>query len=104
MTEVNIAKECEKILQQHYGPQFKGLVLYGSTADQRTSSESDIDLLILLDKPFDHFRELRQIVDLLYSIQLETDQLISAKPVAIDEFENGRVQLYRNAKRTGLIL
>ncbi len=104
MTEVNIAKECEKVLQQHYGPQFKGLVLYGSTADQRTSSESDIDLLILLDKPFDHFRELRQIVDLLYSIQLETDQLISAKPVAIDEFENGRVQLYRNAKRTGLIL
>jgi predicted nucleotidyltransferase len=84
MPEVNIVKECEKILQGHYGPQFKGLVLYGSTAHQRTSSESDIDLLILLDKPFDHFRELRQIVDLLYPIQLKTDQLISAKPVAIE--------------------
>lgn len=39
---------------------------------------SDIDLLVLLSTPFDYFAELRQIVDLLYPIQLESEQLISA--------------------------
>jgi len=47
---------------------FKGLILYGSVARYQASSESDIDLLVLLGKPFDHFRELRRIVDLLYPI------------------------------------
>jgi predicted nucleotidyltransferase len=65
---------------------------------------SDIDLLVLLDEPFDYFRELRQIIDLLYPIQLDTDQLISAKPAAAAEFEAGSIQLYRNAKREGVFL
>jgi predicted nucleotidyltransferase len=65
---------------------------------------SDIDLLVLLSKPFDYFRELRRIIDLLYPLQLDTDQLISAKPAALDEFENGSIQLYRNAKREGILL
>jgi len=67
-------------------------------------STSDIDLLVLLSKPFDHFHELRRIIDLLYPIQLESEQLISAKPAAVDEFEYGDIQLYRNAKREGLFL
>jgi len=99
-----IAQRCRTVLENHYGPRFKGLILYGSVARYQASSESDIDLLVLLGKPFDHFRELRQIVDLLYPIQLDSEQLISAKPAAVDEFEHGNLQLYRNAKREGLFL
>jgi predicted nucleotidyltransferase len=80
------------------------LVLYGSMARNQASSVSDIDLLVLLSKPFDYFHELRRIVDLLYPIQLESEHLISAKPAAIDEFEYGDIQLYRNVKREGLFL
>ena len=65
---------------------------------------SDIDLLILLNKPFDYVDELRQIIDLLYPVQLESDLLISAKPTPVDEFEEGRFQLYRNAQREGIRL
>jgi predicted nucleotidyltransferase len=64
--------------------------------------ESDIDLLVLLEPPFDYFRELRRIVELLYPVQLETDYLISAKPVAVEDFERGTLLLYRTAKREGL--
>ena len=99
-----IAQKCKDILEKHYGPRFKGLIIYGSMARSQASPISDIDLLILLSKPFDYFRELRQIVDLLYPIQLESEQLISAKPAAVDEFEHGGIQLYRNAKREGLVL
>jgi hypothetical protein len=41
-------------------------------------------------------------VDLLYPIQLASDRLISAMPAAVDEFERGDIQLYRNAKREGV--
>jgi hypothetical protein len=41
---------------------------------------------------------------LLYPVQLDTDQLISAKPAPLDEFEGGSIQLYRNAKREGIRL
>jgi len=63
---------------------------------------SDIDLLVLLNKPFNYFQELRNIVELLYPIQLESEVLISAKPAAKDEFESGSILLYRLARREGL--
>lgn len=52
----------------------------------------------------DYFKELRMIVDILYIVQLESDYLISAKPASIDEFENGAIQLYRNAKEEGIFV
>jgi predicted nucleotidyltransferase len=103
-TAGEIAQRCKSVLKGHYGPQFKGLVLYGSVARHQASSLSDIDLLVLLSRPFDYFHELRRIIDLLYPIQLESEQLISAKPAALDEFEYGGIQLYRNVKREGLFL
>jgi len=89
-------------LENHYGSQLKGVILYGSVARNQSDSMSDIDLLVLLNKPFDYFSELRQVIDVLYPIQLEAEQLISAKPVSPDEFEQGSIQLYRNAKREGV--
>jgi predicted nucleotidyltransferase len=99
-----VASQCRTLLEHHYGSQFKGLVLYGSVARGEAGPSSDIDMLVLLDAPFDYFRELRRIVELLYPVQLETDRLISAKPAPLDEFEQGRFQLYRNAKREGVLL
>ena len=54
--------------------------------------------------PFDYFQELRTIVELLYPLQLESEQLISAKPAALEDFEHGVIQLYRNAKREGVVV
>jgi len=45
-----------------------------------------------------------QIINLLYPVQLESDDLISAKPVVKKAFENGELQLYRNAKRDGVLV
>jgi len=103
-TVTDITQRCKKILTSHYGSRLKGLILYGSIAREQAIAGSDIDLLVLLSKPFDYFYELRQIIDLLYPVQLESEQLISAKPAALDEFEQKASQLYRNAKREGLSL
>jgi len=102
MAGTDAIRECRVILERHYGSQFKGLVLYGSMARDQAEVGSDIDLLVLLDEPFDYFQELRRIIDLLYPVQLDTDRLISAKPAPVTEFEVGSIQLYRNAKREGI--
>ncbi len=99
-----ISQKCKSVLQDYYLSRFQGLVLYGSVARQEDSLSSDIDLLVLLSKPFDYVKELRQIVDLLYAVQLESERLISAKPAAVDDFERGSIQLYRNVKQEGRML
>ena len=102
MILANILQQCREILAEHYGPQFRGLVLYGSVARGQEDAVSDIDLLVLLDQPFDYLAELRCIVDLLYAVQLESDRLISAKPAPFDEYSHGSIQLYPNARREGV--
>jgi len=99
-----IVQKCRMALEKHYGSQFKGLILYGSIARNEANPTSDVDLLVLLSEPFDYFYELRQVIDALYPIQLESDRLISAKPALFDEFEQGSIQLYRNAKREGVLV
>ncbi len=101
LAEDKVLRRCKTILRRHYGSRFKGLVLYGSLAREQATSDSDIDLLVLLSGPFDYLGELRRIIDLLYAVQLESSRLISAKPAAVEEFEAGSLQLYRNAKREG---
>lgn len=102
MTLAEVLERCKAVLEAEYRTRFKGLILYGSTARRQPGPTSDIDLLVLLDPPFNYFRELRTIVEVLYPIQLECDRLISAKPAAWDDFERGAIQLYRNAKREGI--
>lgn len=104
MTVAEIIRQCKAALEGYYGPRFRGLVVYGSEARGQANSTSDIDLLVLLSEPLDYFRELRRIVDLLYPIQLQSDRLISAKPAPASEYERGSIQLYRNAKREGLLV
>ncbi len=102
MAVAEVIKRCKRALESYYGSRFKGLILYGSMARDQAGPASDIDLLVLISQPFDYFRELRQIIELLYPVQLESDQLISAKPAPQDDFERGVIQLYRNAKREGV--
>ncbi|MFZ1039698.1 MAG: nucleotidyltransferase domain-containing protein [Anaerolineales bacterium] len=97
-----ISQQCKNVLAKYYGKRLKGVNLYGSVASGQATSSSDIDLLVLLDPPMDYFAELRRIVDILYPVQLESEQLISAKPVSVSDFETGAIALYRNARREGI--
>jgi len=99
---MDVITQCRKTLEVYYGSRLKGVLLYGSMARNQSEPESDIDLLVLLNPPFDFFSELRTIIELLYPIQLESDQLISAKPALSEDFEQGSIQLYRNIKREGV--
>ena len=98
----HLLEKCRSRLAAHYGDRFAGLILYGSEARGESTPDSDLDLLVLLHGSFDLFDELRTIVDLLYPVQLTSDRLISARPAVAEEYEQGRTQLYRNAKVDGV--
>jgi uncharacterized protein len=97
-----IVRKCKEVLSNYYGARLKGVILYGSAARGDAAQTSDIDLLVLLSPPLDYFAALRRIVDLLYPIRLESEQLISAKPVLASDYEMGSLSLYRNAQREGV--
>jgi predicted nucleotidyltransferase len=99
-----IVQKCKEALSEYYGARLKGVILYGSVARGEALRSSDIDLLVLLAPPLDYFVELRQIVDLLYPIQLESERLISAKPALAGDYERGSISLYRNARREGVVV
>jgi uncharacterized protein len=99
---VTIAERCKAILEEHYGPNLIGVVLYGSRARGEHDHESDLDLLVLLKEPFSTLEEVWTIATLLYPLQSEIDYVISAIPVLAADFYSGAIQLYRNAKAEGI--
>ena len=102
-TESNrTVQKCKQALAKAYGKRLRGVILYGSVARKTAGKNSDIDLLVLLTPPFDYFAELRKLVDVLYAVQLDSDRLISAKPVLATDYESGSLALYRNAARDGV--
>lgn len=97
-------KACKIALRTHYGERLKGLILFGSAARREMTQASDIDLLVLLSSELDHAQELSDLIDLIYPLQLEATHWISIKPAAQDEFEAGKIQLYRNIQQEGISL
>ena len=104
MVSLNLPQlsKSKDILSRAYGAQLIDLILFGSTARGEDTEQSDIDLLVLLDKPFDYWIELKKTVDLLYPLQLEGGRYISAKPALNSDYESGKINLYKNIKREGI--
>jgi len=95
---------CKQVLTDYYGDRLYALILFGSAALQSLTSESDLDLLVVLQPPLDPVKELSTLVDILYPLQLESSHWISAKPASQTEFLEGATQLYRNIQKEGVAL
>lgn len=97
-----LARTKERLLNAH-GRRLRGVVLYGSEARLEARSDSDIDLLVLLDGPIDYSRDLRTNIDALYDLVLALERPISAMPVDVAAYEAAAYPLYRNAKAEGIV-
>jgi predicted nucleotidyltransferase len=89
-------------LRRAFGSRLHGIVLYGSVARGEATTESDIDLLVLLEGPVDAWHDLRKCVEALYDLQLEITHPIHAIPVSARDYHAGKYALYRNVKKYGV--
>lgn len=82
------------------------VIVYGSYARGEQRSDSDIDVLILVDKPELTLEEEKRIKYPLYDLEFETGQIISPLVVTEEDWEQRHsvTPLYENIQREGIAL
>lgn len=81
------------------------IVLFGSYARGTNTSESDIDIAIILNQEYD--RESRdKVIDLAVDIDLKYDTVLSIVDINYDKFIEWQEVLtfYKNVKKDGVLL
>lgn len=97
-----ILTEIKKRVRQNE-PDAK-VILYGSYARGDANQESDIDLLILVSKENINYSDKIRITDPLYSLEVETGQIISPLVRTEKDWEEKYffTPLYHNIRKEGV--
>ena len=99
-----VLTRCAQAVHRDY-PDAK-LVLYGSQARGEATTESDVDLLILLDSEVPAQQRAR-IHDLVYEIGLDCDMVISAIVKSLSRWEqpiSRATPLYQAVQEEGILV
>jgi predicted nucleotidyltransferase len=81
-------------------------ILYGSRATGKARTDSDWDILILLNKPSVTLKEEKLFMHNLYDLELETGEPISTFVYSLQDWNTklSVTPLYQTVKKEGIIL
>ena len=97
-----ILSEMKKGLNELYGSQLVDVLLYGSYARGNETSQSDIDILVVLRGKIKAGEEIDRIINIINELNLKHNSLISVIPISLDEYKNIKSPLILNVKREGI--
>lgn len=98
---IEIAGAVAEDLRALYGTRLRRIVLFGSWARGDAHPESDIDLLVVLDRVESPWDELRRMDEVLWRRSYGHDAVISAVPVGEHELDEGASPLLIRAQAEG---
>jgi predicted nucleotidyltransferase len=95
-------KKLKKELLRIYGESVESIILYGSRARGDARDDSDIDILIVLNKDFNYSEILRLSSQLISSFSLENDVVISRAFVTKTQYDKLQSPFLMNVRREGV--
>jgi hypothetical protein len=97
-----IARDVAQDLQRLYGDRLSSVILFGSWARGDAHPESDIDLLVVLDRLDSVWDELRRMDPVLWQHSFDNDTVVTALPVSSGDVEAGKRPVLVRARTEGL--
>jgi hypothetical protein len=98
---VEIARAVAADLRALYGTRLHRVLLFGSWGRGDAHPESDVDLLVALDRVESPWEELRRMDEILWRHSYRNDAVISAVPVGEQELRDGEHPLLIRAQAEG---
>ena len=92
---------CSEATIAAYGAHLRRVLLFGSWARGDAHPESDIDLLVVLDRVESPWEELRRMDEILWRHSYQNDTVISAVPASERELLEGAGPLLIRARAEG---
>jgi predicted nucleotidyltransferase len=102
-----LSQTLDKLKEQlfrQYQEQLSSLILFGSQARKEASSESDIDVLVLLKGEVNPLIEIKKNSIWLADLCLETEALINCIYLSEEQFQIRNDPLFRQIKQEGIIM
>jgi predicted nucleotidyltransferase len=99
-----LARQVAQDLRGLYGDRLRKVLLFGSWARGDAHPESDIDLLVVLDRMDSTWEELRRMDALLWRHSFENDTVVTALPVAQEDVDQTKKPVLVRAETEGLLV
>jgi len=98
----DVLTEVKEALRRLYGPRLKQVILYGSWARGDATSDSDIDVAVVLKGEVSPTVEIDRTADLVFDLNLSHGVLLSLYPVSEEEYRSLDSPLLMNLRREGI--
>jgi predicted nucleotidyltransferase len=95
-------REFVERAQLLYGDRLCQVILYGSSARNEATEESDIDLAVVLAGEVRPGTKIDRMIDIITDVNLEYGVLLSVYPVSEENYRNINSPLLMNIRREGI--
>ncbi|MEM8504178.1 MAG: nucleotidyltransferase domain-containing protein [Cyanobacteria bacterium P01_D01_bin.1] len=107
MTHPHLEEILNKLrgqLESMYEERLVSLVLFGSQARREATSDSDIDVLIVMNGELDVPKEQKKLSEFLAALCLEYDTLIVCVWTEVHNWQSRQSPLFINIRREGVVV